>query len=191
VRFENGVPRAMFLSEHTGGQAYAWSALEKYRPRDVHGGRLAERPVVYSAVGSHAMYALPGSHPYVLPFRMLKDVTDKGPMWDPARNHHAYFYDYVLDREQDRRGGDEPTSLTPAASNPDVATSWFHFDGRWGDKLYDLGDERQWRLFGQYHYVTGPQGPRFKNLDREKVCQTPRCKILHSLDAGKKGTWYS
>jgi len=192
VRFENGVPRAMFLSEHAGGQAYAWSALEKYRPQTANGTLSPERPVIYSAVGSHAMYALPGSHPYVLPFKMLKDVTDKGPLWDPAKNNYAYFFDYVRDREESQDSNEEePTSLTPAASNSDLATSWFHFAGPWGDELYSLGDRRQWRLFGQYHYITGPLGPKFKNLDRSKVCQTSRCKILFSLDAGKKGTWYS
>jgi len=191
VRFESGIPRAMFLSEHEGGQAYAWEALEKRRVPGRDGRPSNDRPVIYSAVGSHAMYALPGVHPYVLPFRMLKDVTDEGPLWDPASNQYAYFFDYLLDREEGQSGEKKPTSLAPAASNPDAATSWFHFAGSWGDKLLELGDKRQWRLFGQYHYVTGPRGPKFKHLDRHKVCQTERCKILHSLDAGKKGTWYS
>lgn len=210
VRFENGVPRALFLSEHAGGQAYAWNALEKYKNASSTTAG-AQRPVIYSAVGSHAMYALPGTHPYVLPFKMLRDETDKGPLWDPAQNNLAYHYDYVLDREQGGAGeGDDdengesvdrdlspggpyvpPTSLTPAASNPDAPTSWFHFRGLWGDDLYELGDPRQWRLFGQYHYTEGPTGPKFKNLGREKVCQTDRCRILYSLDAGKKASWYS
>ncbi|KAL1890038.1 Vacuolar protein sorting-associated protein 62 [Sporothrix stenoceras] len=217
IRFENGVPRALFLSEHAGGQAYAWNALEKYNNASSTTG--IQRPVIYSAVGSHAMYALPGTHPYVLPFKMLRDETDKGPLWDPALNNLAYHYDYVLDREQGGAGehdpenendgvgedgdGDShkdispggpyipPTSLTPASSNPDAPTSWFHFRGLWGDDLYALGDPRQWRLFGQYHYTEGPAGPKFKNLGREKVCQTERCRILYSLDAGKKASWYS
>ncbi|CAK7212400.1 Vacuolar protein sorting-associated protein 62 [Sporothrix curviconia] len=234
IRFENGVPRALFLSEHAGGQAYAWQALEKFKNATATAPAAAEadlllppqRPVIYSAVGSHAMYALPGTHPYVLPFKMLRDETDKGPLWDPAKNHLAYHYDYVLDREQGGAGEGEredaidgdirqvdgpdggpdgdspddqkpggpyvpPTSLTPASSNPDAPTSWFHFRGLWGDDLYELGDPRQWRLFGQYHYTDGPAGPKFKNLGRQKVCQTERCRILYSLDAGKKASWYS
>ncbi|KJR85063.1 vacuolar sorting-associated protein [Sporothrix schenckii 1099-18] len=232
VRFENGVPRALYLSEHAGGQAYAWSALEKYNNASSTTG--IQRPVIYSAVGSHAMYALPGTHPYVLPFKMLRDETDKGPLWDPALNNLAYHYDYVLDREQGDAGSHDPeneedddddvvdedgrasasssasksslkkkkdktpggpwvppTSLTPASTNPDAPTSWFHFRGLWGDALYELGDPRQWRLFGQYHYTEGPAGPKFKNLGREKVCQAERCRILYSLDAGKKASWYS
>lgn len=217
IRFESGVPRALFLSEHEGGQAYAWSALEKFQPKrsedeDADLPPLPERPVIYSAVGSHAMYAVPGNHPYVLPFQMLKDVTDKGPLWDPAKNNLAYFYDYVVGQSEggsheDGENGENGqfsndddenendsttsallTSLTPAASNPDAPTSWFHFAGPWGDEMYELGDRRQWRLFGQYHYITGPVGPKFKNLQRQKVCQTQRCRLLFHLEDG--GTWY-
>lgn len=193
VRFENGVPRALFMSEHAGGQAYAWSALEKFRAKHRRSSGVeetVERPVIYSAIGSHAMYAAPGNHPYVLPFGMLKDVTDRGPLWDPAQNTYAYFYDYEVDRREGEGGGVNHTSLVPAASNPDAPTSWFHFAGPWGDELYALSDIRQWRLFGQYHYITGPLGPKFKNLDRRNVCQTDRCTILYDIEAGKKASWY-
>lgn len=198
VRFENGVPRALFMSEHAGGQAYAWSALEKLRAKNRGSGpeETVDRPVIYSAIGSHAMYAAPGNHPYVLPFGMLKDETDRGPLWDPAQNTYAYFYDYEANRREDEEGGGgdddtaKRTSLVPAASNPDAPTSWFHFAGPWGDELYALSDVRQWRLFGQYHYITGPQGPKFKNLDRRNVCQTERCTILYDIEAGKKQSWY-
>ncbi|KAK0619625.1 hypothetical protein B0T14DRAFT_537342 [Immersiella caudata] len=167
IRFEHGTPRAMFLSEHAGGKAYAWKAMEKKTRK----GSAAERPVIYSAVGSHAMYALGGLHPYVLPFKLLADVTDKGPLWDPALNHYAFC-------------------LTPAASNPDLPTSWFHFEGYWGDDIYPLSDERQWRLFSEYHYTTGPLGPKFKNLDRRKVCQMEKCTIVESIKDGEKSAWY-
>jgi hypothetical protein len=190
VRFENGVPRALFMSEHEGGQAYAWNSLERLnKTYNISGVEtIISRPVVYSAVGSHAMYATPGDHAYVLPFNMLKDVTDRGPVWDPAMNTYAYFYDYEKGRDE---SASKPKSLTPAASNPDAPTSWFHYSGPWGDELYQLRDERQWRIFGQYHYVTGPLGPKFKMLERERVCQTWRCRILQSIEAGKKAKWYS
>lgn len=181
VRFEHGVPRGVFFSEHEGGQAYAFEAVEKR----------GERPVIYSAVGSHAMYALPGTHAYVLPFKLLKDQTDKGPLWDPALNNYAYFYDYTKERYEDDEDFDilsEPKSLMPAASNPHAPTSWFHFKGRWGDEIYSLADQRQWRFFGQYHYVAGPDGPKNKRLQRSKLCQTRKCRVLYELDP--KGTWY-
>ncbi|KAH6627264.1 hypothetical protein B0J18DRAFT_444287 [Chaetomium sp. MPI-SDFR-AT-0129] len=191
VRFQNGVPRAMFLSEHAGGKAYLWQALEKRAQKD---GKPA-RPVIYSAVGSHAMYANPGMHPYVLPFKLLKDITDKGPLWDPSLNNYAYWYDYEVNRDEQRNatfasGEQEQTSLVPAASNPDLPTSWFHFEGTWGDDIYPLNDQRQWRLFGEYHYVTGPRGPKAKFLERRKVCQTEKCTIVDSIEAGKKSAWY-
>lgn len=234
VRFENGVPRAMFLSEHEGGQAYAWAALEKKRMNattNIAGDLVTEaveRPVIYSAVGSHAMYAFPGPHPYVLPFQMLKDDTDRGPLWDPSLNNYAYFYDYKESppppEEDEGSPADEvtpeearpypfnttvlathanrssrlnkrgepiaPTSLVPASSNPKAPTSWFHFDGPWGDEIYSLGDARQWRLFGQYHYVTGPMGPKFKRLGRETVCQSEKCRMLYSIEEGRKSSWH-
>ncbi|PHH83349.1 hypothetical protein CDD82_1862 [Ophiocordyceps australis] len=190
VRFEHGVPRGIYFSEHEGGQAYAWEAVEKR----------GERPVIYSAVGSHAMYALPGDHAYILPFGLLKDVTDKGPLWDPALNNYAYHYDATRgddhvekddeddDDDDDKQHGPSH-SLTPAAKNPNAPTSWFHYRGHWGDELYYLADPRQWRLFGQYHYVTGPTGPKFKELTRSKLCRGTRCRILHRLDPN--GKWYS
>ncbi|KAI0201921.1 vacuolar sorting-associated protein [Astrocystis sublimbata] len=177
VRFESGEPRAMYFSEHEGGQAYAWRAVEKRE-----NATQAERPVIYSAVGSHAMYAMPGKHPYVLPFEILKDLTDRGPLWDPSLNFRSYWYDY---------SAPEGEGLEPTQENPEAPTGWFHFRGRWGDKLYGLDDERQWRLFGQYHYVTGPQGPKFKNLGRRKVCQSSKCRIIHSIAEGQKGSWIS
>ncbi|KAK4221511.1 hypothetical protein QBC38DRAFT_125679 [Podospora fimiseda] len=188
VRFQHGIPRAMFLSEHAGGKAYTWHAMEK---RSQKNGK-PPRPVIYSAVGSHAMYANEGLHPYVLPFKMLKDVTDKGPLWDPALNNLAYWYDYEMDHEEEKTlmKGEDRESLTPANSNPDAPTSWFHFQGFWGDDVYPLSDKRQWRLFGEYHYITGPLGPKWKYLERSKVCQTEKCTIVDSIEAGKKSAWY-
>jgi len=187
VRFQHGTPRAMFLSEHAGGKAYLWEALEKRAQKD---GKPV-RPVIYSAVGSHAMYASPGMHPYVLPFKLLKDITDKGPLWDPSLNNYAYWYDYEVNQdEQGNSTVEEQTSLVPAASNADLPTSWFHFEGSWGDDIYPLSDPRQWRLFGEYHYITGPLGPKAKRLERRKVCQTEKCTIVDSIEAGKKSAWY-
>jgi len=106
------------------------------------------------------MYATPGTHPYVLPWGLLHDVTDRGPLWDPLQNVHAYTYDYLND------------TLRSSQVTPKAPTNWFYFIGHWGDKFYPLSDPRQYRFAGQYHYVNGPLGPRFKNLGRKKVCQS-------------------
>lgn len=105
------------------------------------------------------MYATPGIHAYVLPFGLLHDVTDRGPLWDPTLNMHAYTYDYRND------------NLLTSTLTPNSPRSWFYFMGHWGDKYYPLSDPRQYRFAGQYHYVNGPLGPRYKNLGRRRVCQ--------------------
>ena len=176
VRFRNGTPESVACSEHFFGSAYEFAALEKYVVNEATGevvgtwsnrtdlGVDPKRPVVYSARGSHAMYARPGSHPYILPFNLLLDSTSRGPLWDPTLNLHAYTYDFQ--------------TLRAATRNPRGPTGWFDFAGRWGDKYYPLSDKRQWRFAGQYHYLNGPYGPRVKHLGREKVCQSlERCVV--------------
>ena len=181
IRFKHGKPQEVFLSEHDFGDAYAWHALEKYVPStdgsdtmigtwsNETAAKRAKRPVVYSAVGSHAMYATPGLHPYILPWGLLHDQTDRGPLWDPSLNAPSYTYDH------------KSKTVRASTRNPNVPISWFNYAGHWGDKYYPLSDPRQYRIAGQYHYVNGPTGPRFKNLGRKKVCQAPgkKCNIRH------------
>jgi len=167
IRFQHGEPKAVFFSEHNFGSAYSYEAVEK----------IGKRPVVYSAVGSHAMYATPGGHPYVLPWGILHDQTDRGPLWDPALNSHAFTYDHMKD------------TIRAANITPHAPTEWFHFAGHWGDKFYPLGDKRQYRFAGQYHYVNGPLGPKFKNLGRKKICggaDSEPCIIKHWLGGEAK-----
>ena len=162
IRFHNGKPKAVFFSEHNFGSAYGYEAVEK----------IGKRPVIYSAKGSHAMYSTPGLQPYILPWGILHDITDRGPLWDPVLNSHSYTYDY-------KNGTLRSSNLTPEAP-----TNWFHYSGHWGDKFYPLSDARQYRVAGQYHYVNGPIGPKFKNLGRRKVCGGPDsapCVIKHWL----------
>lgn len=160
IRFHHGQPKAVFFSEHNFGSAYSYEAVEK----------IGRRPVIYAATGTHAMYATPGGHPYVLPWGILHDQTDRGPLWDPALNSHLYTYDL------------KNQTLRASNMTPHAPTGWFHFAGRWGDKFYPLGDKRQYRFLGQYHYVSGPFGPKFKHLSRKKICQGPDsqpCVIKH------------
>ncbi|KAF1840268.1 vacuolar sorting-associated protein-like protein [Cucurbitaria berberidis CBS 394.84] len=149
VRFKDCEPKAVFFSEHSFGEAYTWDAVEKS----------GKRPIGFSATGTHAMYATPGVHPYVLPGGILHDVTDRGPLWDPVQNMYSFTYHYQSD------------TLLSSNLHPTAPVSWFYFAGHWGDKFYPLSDARQYRFLGQYHYVNGPLGPRFKNLGRQEICQ--------------------
>ncbi|PNS21673.1 hypothetical protein CAC42_1527 [Sphaceloma murrayae] len=160
IRFQNGKPSHVFLSEHNFGEAYAWSAMEK----------LGDRPVTFSATGSHAMYATPGTHPYVLPWGLLRDETDRGPLWDPSQNVYAYTFDLPS------------RTLRASTRTPLAPTDWFAYRGHWGDRAYPLSDERQYQFAGQYHYVSGPLGPIYKNLARTEVCQgRGRCRTRYWL----------
>lgn len=183
VRFQDGKPEAVFLSEHDFGDAYAWHAMEKYVPNPDGSmtmvgtwnnqtfSKLAKRPVTYSAVGSHAMYATSGLHPYILPWGLLHDQTDRGPLWDPSQNVQSYTYDV------------ENRTLRASTRNPYSPTGWLNYAGHWGDKYYPLSDPRQYRFAGQYHYVNGPTGPKFKRLGRKGVCQSKGpCHIRHWLE---------
>lgn len=161
IRFQHGVPKAVFFSEHEFGSAFTYAAVEK----------IGKRPIIYSATGTHAMYATPGIHAYILPWGLLHDETDRGPLWDPALNLHAYTYDHVNDIVRS-------SQLTPKSP-----IAWFHYNGHWGDKFYPLDDTRQYRLVGQYHYVNGPVGPKFKNLGRKYICadETIPCQVKNWL----------
>ncbi|KAM0800752.1 hypothetical protein BDR22DRAFT_805712 [Usnea florida] len=170
VRFQHGKPKVVFVSEHFFGSAYSYSAVEK----------IGKRPVVYSAVGTHAMYATSGAHPYILPLGILHDQTDRGPLWDPTLNSLTYTYNHITD------------DLHASNRTPHAPTQWFYFAGKWGDKFYPLSDSRQYGFAGEYHYVNGPLGPRFKNLGRRKVCQgrySDPCDIKDELDAGAVRIW--
>ncbi|KEF52215.1 uncharacterized protein A1O9_11842 [Exophiala aquamarina CBS 119918] len=167
IRFQHGEPKAVFFSEHNFGSAYSYDAVEK----------LGKRPVIYSAYGTHAMYSTPATHPYILPWGILHDLTDRGPLWDPALNAHAYTYDHKND------------TLRSSNLTPEAPTEWFNFAGHWGDKFYPLNDRRQYRFVGQYHYVNGPLGPKFKNLGRKKICpgsDTTPCVIKNWLSGSDK-----
>ena len=168
IRFERGKPRAVFFSEHNFGSAYTYASVEK----------IGARPVLYAATGTHAMYATPGLQPYILPLGLLHDRTDRGPVWDPRENLISYTYDHVTDE------------LWASKNNPRAPTSWFYYAGHWGDKHYPLSDPRQYGFVGEYHYVNGPLGPRFKHLGRRKVCQGPyeeRCELRHWIGGGGVG----
>lgn len=154
IRFPDATspPEAIWYSQHANGQAFRYSVVEK----DTDG----VRPVAYVAKGSHANYAIPGTHSHVipnlnLPFGTLQDYTNKGYRWDSMRS--CFFYSF------DSGNG------TFTAYN-DAPVQWLGFRGKWGDQEYLESDKRQASLFGYKKFVGGPTGPPDKQLNREKVC---------------------
>ncbi|KAL8959179.1 MAG: hypothetical protein Q9193_003908 [Seirophora villosa] len=154
IRFKNGVPKAIWYSQHSYGQAFTYSIVEKQ----------GLRPVAYSAKGSHATYATSGTHDHTIPgFNLpqgpLEDETDQGTLWDPIAS--AYFYSY------------NAASDSFTAYDGTSPTNWLQYIGRWGDQQYPDSDPRQDTIFGisqTAKYSSGPTGPRDKSLNRSEVC---------------------
>lgn len=154
IRFQDGAPQAMWFSQHDNGEAFTYDCLEKQ----------GMRPVVYSANGSHANYAISGTHSHGipnlnLPWGPVNDYTNKGPLWDPAASAYAYSYDHG--------------SGSFAAWDGTAPTDWLSFTGQWGDQGYPKSDARQKEIFGiaeTAKWVGGPTGPEDKQLYRSNVC---------------------
>jgi len=153
IRFSDSSPQSVYYSQHASGQAFEYKVVEKFN---------GERPVVYSAKGSHANYAIPGPHDHTIPnfntvFGPLIDHTDRGVFWDPAlSNPYTYSYD--------------TNTQTFSSYNGVDPVAFMNFAGKWGDKQVPDNASGQVNLFGQRKYTSGPTGPRDKKLDRSAVC---------------------
>ena len=91
-----------------------------------------------------------------LPGGLLEDETDAGTLWDPIKS--AWFYSY------------DPTSETFTTYVPGTPVNWLYYNGQWGDQQLPDDWDGQINLFGQRKYTSGPNGPKFKDLNRENVC---------------------
>jgi hypothetical protein len=68
TRFVNGEPQSVWFSQHTSGEAFTFAALEKDTTE-------TSRPIVYSANGTHANFAIAGDHDHV---SVQKTLRSKG-----------------------------------------------------------------------------------------------------------------
>ncbi|KAM0665132.1 hypothetical protein ACQRIU_005393 [Beauveria bassiana] len=128
VRFRGGRPTGIYYSQHSDGAAYDWHD-ERVMLKD-------GRPYVYSALGSHANYPASGEQTHD---SILFDYCDRGMLWDPVLS--AYLFH--LDPDSFRL-----TRLSPSKSNLATSnlTSFFYFDGIWGDHEYAQDDPRQHKV---------------------------------------------
>ncbi|KAL8732295.1 MAG: hypothetical protein Q9166_002867 [cf. Caloplaca sp. 2 TL-2023] len=155
IRFANGTPTQLWYSQHSFGEAFTYDCLEKQ----------GTRPVAYSGNGSHAVYAVTGTHDHTIPNvnlpgkGLLTDYTDQGTLWDPLRS--AYYYSY------------DANAYSFTAYNASHPTGWFRYIGKWGDQEYPDSDPRQHKILGidaTARFTSGPTGPRDKQLNRTDAC---------------------
>lgn len=150
IRFRDGLPQAIWFSQHASGEAFSYEAVMKQ----------GNRPVVYSAKGTHANYAIDGVHDHTIPglnlgAGLIEDHTSKGKIWDPLKN--SFFYTY-----------DSKSNMMESVNNSPVAA--MNFKGKWGDAEYPDGQHGQRSFFGFKKYVGGPTGPLSKELHRKEIC---------------------
>ncbi|CEP62916.1 uncharacterized protein LALA0_S06e06788g [Lachancea lanzarotensis] len=185
VRFYEGEPQYLWMSAHGGGGCYKYDAIEKKTRLSYSGteptSKIEERPLIFSARGTHANYASVGQHAHDVPFffSALSDFTDRGPLWDPSLNYLAYTYN--------------GTAATPATEREsEIGSEWLYYLGHWGDRQLDRKDSRQKWCPVQWRYIDGPRGPLAKNLERTGLCQRPKwwnfwggCPARRSIKRGQ------
>ena len=168
VRFEDGRPTAIWFSQHASGEAIAYHVVEKQ----------GDRPLSYSAKGTHANYATQGKHSHVIPnwnwpIGLLEDLCDRGTLWDPTLGAYFYRFDAPAKVFTPYSSGFPPGEEGDgeAAPNRQAPTGWLRFLGHWGDQAYPLTDPRQHgkNIGDNLKYEGGPTGPADKRLDRTDV----------------------
>ncbi|KAH8645823.1 hypothetical protein BX600DRAFT_390956 [Xylariales sp. PMI_506] len=168
IRFVNGEPYAIYLSQHNAGSAYYWDVM------DFHG----ERPITYVATGSHANYATAGTQDFTFALGLISDTTDAGFAWDMTQNYRGYWYD-VSTSTFSIAGG----ASTGGDEEGDETSNWLTFEGCWGDEQYPDSYPGQYCIFGECHYTSGPTGPVAKNLERTTVCELDdSCTIFNNIN---------
>ncbi|KAH6962432.1 hypothetical protein BKA56DRAFT_560182 [Ilyonectria sp. MPI-CAGE-AT-0026] len=176
VRFRDGKPTGIYYSQHSSGAAYDWNDTDL----SLEDGR----PLVFSAYGSHANYASSGDHVHD---KVLLDYCDAGQLWDPVLS--AYFY-HMDPTSSELTRLFLPGDTSPADSN---LTSFFYFTGLWGDVEYPGNHARQKTVpvFGLKRFVSGPQGPIWKQLVRKGLFPDhPEPKQFVQWAVGVFMSWY-
>jgi len=180
VRFnrETHEPEVVWMSAHGGGTAFRFDSMAQ---ENVFG---SVRPILFSARGTHAQYTSVGRHSHDIPWHMLSDFTDRGDLWDPAKNFVAYELDIGTGVLRPGNGS--------VQGREQKFGDWLLFDGHWGNAALDKHDPRQqWSPF-EWRMIDGPLGPLAKNLERKVPCERSKwwnyaqsCRIRGRLTAGE------
>ncbi|KAH7104264.1 hypothetical protein BKA62DRAFT_500572 [Auriculariales sp. MPI-PUGE-AT-0066] len=177
IRFRFGVPVYLHMSAHSDGNTYPFNLLEK----------IDQRPVVYSARGSHAHYATIGTQRYSgIPGGPV-DYTSKGHLWDPTLNYVSVNHTSSDGSWSAHKPWPKPQSPACEPLPTDVQTiNILSFQGRWGNSFYEYRHRVQSKDASLLHRVgstvtdifdkvmklvwgEGPTGPRDKSLNRQTV----------------------
>jgi len=168
LRLQSGNPTEMYVGAHSFGAWYKWmesngtfqfykgTPLKRETKNQKRNGRVTRsflesevpypqtvyleegHPAVFSANGSHGMWAQEGTHTYLHILTVhLDDICDRGEAWRTWQNleiHETGDWDSFI-------GND----------------SWVNFRGRWGN-IQKLGCELE-PLFGECGLGGGPSGP--------------------------------
>ena len=117
VRYYKGEPVIVWMSAHSGGGdiMIIWKNI-LLDPN---------HPIIFSARGTHANYPSVGQHPHDLPYTILSDFTDRGPLWNPSLNYLCYSFDgkhvYPGNNSNPKHVGREWDY-----------GNWLSFSGHWG-----------------------------------------------------------
>jgi hypothetical protein len=148
------------------------------------------------------VYATPGVHNHddgdnVLSTPgLVNDYTDEGHIWDPIQSAYWYKMSPVSSTTPATNG--TGTTHQNGPSTRDIAAlgsftpynghspvGFLYFKGRWGDYQFADDDPRQEKLeilsLKFYKWVSGPEGPAFKNLARKNPWQADHGRVLDSL----------
>jgi hypothetical protein len=171
IRFLNGEPRFMFLSQHQDGEAYEFQAMQK---------ESSGRPIAYVAHGGHANYPVAGTFELVQGLvGLLEDHTTAGYRWDTALNYNGYWYSQV-DGFVTAGGSNASTH-----ANGPPGIGYLQQTGKWGNQALPISDPEQAIIFGQPRWSDGGTGPidPSKSLPRTWLCVQSNCPANASLPA--------
>ncbi|XPS69049.1 hypothetical protein M3J09_001330 [Ascochyta lentis] len=167
IRFIDSKPRYAWLSQHATGEAYAFQAL----PKPASGNR----PLLYIANGTHAIYPQQGATDHTLPNHnssvplLLVDHCAEGDVYDPLTSSYLYQYTPHSPSLSSTTPAHSPATFHPLHPTT-LSPGWLAFKGRWGDQQYPATDQRQkGGLLGFRRFGDGPTGPAFKELGRAEV----------------------